>query len=88
MFENDESKFIYYYDTSKTDIEYLKAVNIHANKMEAGLKCSCYALDVQKHGDALKEFLAKRKMKSKLQEEIDENCFILANKYDDVSLKF
>ena len=73
VMENTESKFIYYYDKEKTDPKYMEAVNNHANRMINGLKCKCYALDVQKYGENLKEYLSTRKMSSKLEDEIDNN---------------
>ncbi|CAI2360167.1 unnamed protein product [Moneuplotes crassus] len=79
-----DTKFIYYYNKETTSPEYMKAVNEHANKMSNGLRCKCYALDVEQNGDALKEYLSTRNMTSKLEDEIDNNCFILANGHDDI----
>lgn len=85
---NTESKFIFYFDPDKVNNDYLDQINKHAQKMNAGLGCTSYYVDMKKYGDQLKEFLKQRNMSKELQEQIDTNTFILANKHDDVSLYF
>jgi hypothetical protein len=63
----------------------LNEINALASKMIAGLGCECYFLDMSKYGKDLKEYLQNRNMNKQLEEQINENSFILANKSDDVS---
>lgn len=81
---NTESKFIYYYEPSKTDPKSLAKINAHANKMAAGLKCVSYVVDMETVGAEFKAFLRKRSSNKEVDVQIDSNTFLLANKDDDV----
>lgn len=87
VMSNDESKFIFYFDPEKVTSEFVDEINKHAARMASGLGWKWYFLDTAKYNDVFKDNLLQRKMNSKLQEEIDTNWFILANKFDDVGFK-
>lgn len=86
VMSNDESKFVFFYDSEKTDIDYLRSINSHGNKMAAGLDCKWYSIDTSKYKDALKEYLRNRGGSKDQEKQIDDNNFILANRFDDVSV--
>lgn len=39
IMNNEENKFVFFFNSETTDKEYLKKINSHGNKMKAGLDC-------------------------------------------------
>ena len=83
-----DNKFIYFYKGSPENfnMEEFKRVTEHAEKMKNGMDIIPYKIDMEKNKDALMEFLKERnpKMVDSLEDQIKNNNFLLANKYDDI----
>lgn len=84
VFKNTENKFIFMVWPSKASTGHLKTVANHANKMKAGLQAVPYIVDMEKDGEEFLAFLKRRDMRKELEQQIEENCFVLVNRYDDV----
>ena len=84
MLSNSENKFIFYFSPSKTDKQYLYSINLHSIKMRDGLRCKNYFIDLDKNGTLFSDTLKGRSASRSIDEQIQENTFILANKDDDI----
>ena len=84
VFKNTENKFIYMAWPSKAHKEYLKMINKQAAKMKAALRSTTYIINMEEQGEGFIEFLKKRDMNQELKEKLENNEFIIANRFDDV----
>ena len=84
IMNNNENKFIFYYEPGKVSSEYLQKVNNHASKMKAGLEGAPYVVNMEKQGKQFLDYLKTRNMSEELEGQINDNNFILANKHDDI----
>jgi hypothetical protein len=84
VLSNSENKFIFYFSPSKTNKQFLYGINQHAIKMREGLRCTNYYIDMDKNGVLFSDALKGRNASRNIDEQIQENTFILANKDDDI----
>lgn len=84
VLSNSENKFIFYFSPSKTSKQFLYGINQHAIKMREGLRCTNYYIDMDKNGVLFSDALKGRNASRNIDEQIQENTFILANKDDDI----
>ena len=84
VMENTENKFIFYLYPSKTSPQYLNAINAHSAKMKGGLRCTSYFVDMEKNGELFIQNIKSRNSSRNIDEQIENNTFILANKDDDI----
>jgi len=58
----------------------------HGSKMARGLGIKNYLVEMGSEGEAFIAYLKERnpKMAEGVEKQIEENCFLLANQYDDI----
>ena len=84
IMEAQENKFIFYFHPSAQTKQYLKNINSHAAKMKVGLRWNCYYVNMEKNEEVFSNFMKERETSLNIEEQIKNNTFILANKYDDI----
>jgi len=64
VFQNTESKFIYFYSKSQLSLEELPRVEEFAKKLMRGMHCVSYKINLDENFDALADYLKQRNPKT------------------------